>query len=313
MNETKQEQLIEKLLFAAGREQTRARRWRIFFMLFFIAYLIFITGYLINSSNVDYQVGGEADGEMHTALVKVDGIIASGEKGGAKTVMRGLRDAFDHDDTAQVVVEINSPGGSPVEASRIFDEIKRLRAENEDVPLYAVVNDVAASGGYYIAAAADKIYVNRSSLVGSIGVRMDAFGFVDLIENIGVERRLLTAGADKGLYDPFLPEQQSHREHLQTMLGDVHQHFIDSVKTGRGDRLNGGDELFNGLIWSGERALDLGLADEFGSTDSVARDAGAEDIKDFTPGRNLIDRISERIGASLAIALRSSLSDFRLQ
>ncbi len=142
---------------------------------------------------------------------------------------------------------------------------------------------------------------------------MDAFGFVDLIENIGVERRLLTAGADKGLYDPFLPEQQSHREHLQSMLGDVHQHFIDSVKTGRGDRLNGGEELFNGLIWSGERALDLGLADEFGSTDSVARDAGAEDIKDFTPGRNLIDRISERIGASLAIALRSSLSDFRLQ
>ena len=313
MNEIKQEQMIEKLLFAATREQTRARRWRIFFMLFFAGYLVFITAYLISSSNVEYQVGGEADGEYHTAVVRVQGIIASGEKAGAANVIQGLQDAFEHDDTAQVVVEINSPGGSPVEASRIFEEIKRLREEHPNTPLHAVVNDVAASGGYYIAAAADQIYVNRSSLVGSIGVRMDAFGFVGLMEKLGIERRLLTAGADKGLYDPFLPEQESHRQHLQSMLADVHLHFIEAVKRGRGDRLNGGDELFNGLIWSGERALDLGLVDAIGSTDSVARSGGAEEVKDFTPGRHWIDRISERIGASFALALQNAAGDFQLR
>lgn len=313
MNESKQDQLIEKLLFAANREQTRARRWRIFFLLFFIGYLLFITTYLIRQSNADYRSAGDADGEKHTALVRVEGIIASGERAGAANVIQGLRDAFEHTDTDQVVVEINSPGGSPVEASRIYDEMKRLRTEYEDIPLYVVVNDIAASGGYYIAAAADRIYVNRSSLVGSIGVRMDAFGFVDLMDKIGVERRLLTAGADKGLFDPFLPEQAAHREHLQVMLDDVHQHFIEAVKAGRGERLQGGEELFSGLIWSGARALSLGLADAYGSTDSVARENGVEEIKDFTPGQNWIDRISERIGASMALALQSSLGNFRLQ
>lgn len=313
MNDSNDNKMIEKLLFAATREQTRARRWRVGFILFFFAYLVFITAYLISSSNVDYQAGGEADGEKHTALVRMQGVIASGAEAGASNMIAGLRDAFDHDDTAQVVLEINSPGGSPVEASRIFDEIRRLQAENPEIPVYAVVNDVAASGGYYVAAAADKIYVNRSSLVGSIGVRMDAFGFVGLMEKLGVERRLLTAGTDKGLFDPFLPEKESHRQHLQSMLDEVHQHFIEAVKTGRGDRLKGDDELFNGLIWSGERALGLGLVDAYGSTDSVARDAGYEDIKDFTPGRHWLERISERIGTSIALTLTQSLGGFRLQ
>ena len=295
----KQEQaVVDRLVFAALREQTRARRWRIGFMLFFIIYLTVVTIVAFSRSSGGFIVGGEADGEKHTAMVRVSGIIASGEEGGSEIVIAGLKAAFEHEDTAAIVLEINSPGGSPVQAAYIYDEIQRLRQEHDSIPLHAVVVDIAASGGYFVAAAADKIYVNQSSLVGSIGVRMDAFGFVDLMKKIGVERRLLTAGENKGLFDPFLPEQADQKAHLQSMLNEVHAHFINAVREGRGDRLVETEGIFSGLIWSGETALSLGLVDAYGNTRSVAREFGAEDIVDFTPASGLLERLADHLGSS---------------
>ncbi|MCP4769371.1 MAG: S49 family peptidase [Gammaproteobacteria bacterium] len=295
----KQEQsIVDRLVFAALREQTRARRWRIGFMLFFIIYLTVVTIVAFSRSSGGFVVGGEPDGEKHTAVVRVSGIIASGEEGGSEIVIAGLEAAFEHEDTAAIVLEINSPGGSPVQAAYIYDEIQRLRQEHDTIPVHAVVVDIAASGGYFVAAAADKIYVNQSSLVGSIGVRMDAFGFVDLMKKIGVERRLLTAGENKGLFDPFLPEQADQKAHLQSMLNEVHLHFINAVREGRGDRLVEAEGIFSGLIWSGETALSLGLVDAYGNTRSVARDFDAENIVDFTPSAGLLERIADRIGSS---------------
>lgn len=185
-----------------------------------------------------------------------------------------------------------------MQSAYIFDEIMRLKQKHDSIPLYAVVTDIAASGGYFVASAADKIYVNKSSLVGSIGVRLDAFGFVDLMQKLGIERRLLTAGENKGLFDPFLPEQEAQKEHLQSMLDQVHGHFIDAVKQGRGDRLDQSQDIFSGLIWSGEQSLELGLADAYGSTRSVAKELQAEELVDFTPQTGLLERIADRIGSS---------------
>ncbi len=296
--DAKSSSVVDRLVFAALREQRRARRWRVFFMLFFVVYLSVVTIMLFSGATSDTGPTQAADGEMHTALVRLSGVIASGEEAGAENVISGLQAAFKHGDTAGVVLEINSPGGSPVQAAYIYDEIRRLRAKHEAIPLYAVVSDIAASGGYYVAAAADRIYVNKSSLVGSIGVRLDMFGFVELMQKLVVERRLLTAGENKALLDPFLPEQEAQRAHLQGVLNEVHAHFIDAVKSGRGDRMVESEELFSGLIWSGEKALDLGLADAYGTRLSVARDLSAEDIVDFTPRQSLLTRIADRIGAS---------------
>ena len=301
------DKIVDKLVFAALREQTRARRWRVGFMLFFVIYLTVVTIVLFTGRGDGFTVGGKPDGEKHTALVRLEGVIASGEAAGAENIITGLKAAFEHDDTAGIVLEINSPGGSPVQSAYIYDEIKRLREQHTEVPIYAVIADVAASGGYFVAAAADKIYVNKSSLVGSIGVRMDAFGFVELMKKLGVERRLLVAGDNKGLFDPFLPEQSEQRAHLQAMLDQVHQHFIDAVKTGRGDRLQEDQDLFSGLIWSGEKAIELGLVDEYGNTESVARILGAEDVVDFTPASELLDRIAERIGSSAGRSLSQAI------
>ena len=296
--DSQSDKIVDKLVFAALREQTRARRWRVGFMLFFVVYLSVVTMVLFAGRGDGFTVGGKPDGDKHTALVRLNGVIASGEAAGAENVIGGLKAAFEHDDTAGIVLEINSPGGSPVQSAYIFDEIQRLQALHTDVPVYAVIADVAASGGYFVAAAADKIFVNKSSLVGSIGVRMDAFGFVELMKKLGVERRLLVAGDNKGLFDPFLPEDAKQRAHLQTMLDQVHQHFIDAVKSGRGDRLQADQDLFSGLIWSGEKALELGLVDDFGTTRSVARMLEAEQVIDFTPRSEFLDRIAERIGSS---------------
>ncbi len=290
--------IVDKLVFAALREQTRARRWRIFFMLFFIVYLSVITVILVAGSDDSFGTGNKPDGDKHTALVKLSGVITSGEAGGSENIISGLEKAFKNEDTAGVVLEINSPGGSPVQAADIFDEIMRLKQIYEDVPVYAVVTDIAASGGYYVAAAADRIYVNKSSLVGSIGVRLDAFGFVELMKKLGVERRLLTAGENKALFDPFLPEQSQQKAHLQAMLDEVHGHFIAAVEQGRGERLDRSQDLFSGLIWSGDQALKLGLVDAYGTTRSVAREFEAEEIVDFTPKTELLDRIADRIGGS---------------
>lgn len=306
--------VVDRLAFAALREQTRARRWRVGFMLFFIAYLSVVTIILLGGKDDGFGAGSQPDGDRHTALIKLSGVIASGEAAGSENIIAGLKAAFKHDDTAGVVIEINSPGGSPVQSAYIFDEIMRLKKANESIPVYAVVADIAASGGYFVAAAADKIYVNQSSLVGSIGVRMDAFGFVELMKKIGVERRLLVAGENKGLFDPFLPEQKAQKAHLQTMLDEVHGHFIAAVKQGRGERLIVDEDTFSGLVWSGEKALALGLVDAYGTTRSVARELEAEEIVDFTPETGLLERIAERIGSSAGRGISEYLlGSFTLQ
>lgn len=300
------EKIVHKLAFAAIHEQRRRRRWRIFFLFVFFAFLtpIFITALDINNS--EYS---NASGEAHTAIVKLSGIIASGEAAGSDNVIAGLKAAFEHEQTKAVILEINSPGGSPVQASYIYDEIRRLKDKYPSIPIYTVISDIAASGGYFVAAAADSIFVNPSSLVGSIGVRMDNFGFVDLMDKIGVERRLLTAGKDKGLLDPFSPTDNAQKAHIQTMLHEVHQHFIEAVKTGRGDRLGAQTDLFSGLIWTGAKAIELGLADDFGSSQTIARDlVKIEKLVDFTPQGELVDRFIDRLSASISRRLMHLIS-----
>ena len=297
------EKMVNKLAFAAINEQRRARRWRIFFLFLFFAYLTPVLFVVLNIGDEGYSDANGEDDKQHTALVRLSGVIASDEEASAGNVIAGLKAAFSNENTKGVILEINSPGGSPVQSSYIYDEIRRLREKHESIPLYVVVSDMAASGGYFVAAAADKIFVNKSSLVGSIGVRMDNFGFVELMKKIGVERRLLTAGENKGLLDPFLPEDSGQKVHLQNMLNEVHQHFIQAVKDGRGDRLIQQPDLFSGLIWTGEKAISLGLVDEFGSTQSVAREhIEAEKIVNFTPSGTLIDRLADRFGVSVSTA-----------
>ncbi|NNE64613.1 MAG: signal peptide peptidase SppA [Gammaproteobacteria bacterium] len=294
------ETIVNKLAFAAITEQRRARRWRIFFLFLFFIYL---TPILILTLDLGSGYSGdEENGESgHTAVVKLSGVIASGEDAGSENVIAGLEAAFKHENTKAVIVEINSPGGSPVESSYIYNEINRLRDKHEVIPVYAVVADIAASGGYFVASAADKIYVNRSSLIGSIGVRMDNFGFVELMKKIGIERRLLTAGENKGLLDPFLPEDEQQKAHIQAMLNEVHEHFIKAVRDGRGQRLVEQEGLFSGLIWTGEKAIELGLVDNFGSSKTVAREVvKAEKLVDFTPKSALVERLADRLGASFS-------------
>ncbi len=300
------EAIVQKLAFAAITEQRRARRWRIFFLALFFLYLTILM--LMLSGDGGGEIFGSKEGEngKHTALVQMQGIISSGEKAGADNIIEGLESAFAHENTAAVILEINSPGGSPVQAAYIYDEIRRLRSKYESIPIYSVVSDIAASGGYFVAAATDKIYVNKSSLVGSIGVRMDNFGFVGLMKKLGIERRLLVAGENKGLFDPFLPENVAQKAHLQQLLNEVHQQFIDAVKQGRGDRLASSKDIFSGLIWTGEKALELGLVDAYGTTKSVAREVvKVESIVNFTPKREFFDRLVEGIGVTFFNQLRS--------
>jgi len=304
-DKTDYESIVQRLAFAAINEQRRSRRWRIFFLFLTFAYLT-VVGIALMGSSGGLDGSQLSDEGKHTALVRMPGLISSGEKSSAATVIAGLESAFEHEETVGVILEINSPGGSPVQAAYIYDEIKRLRREHESIPLYVVVSDIAASGGYFVAASADRIYVNKSSLIGSIGVRMDNFGFVELMNKLGIERRLLTAGDNKGLFDPFLPEDAGQKAHLQQMLNEVHQHFIDAVKQGRGERLSQQADLFSGLIWTGEKAIELGLVDDYGTTNSVARDViKAETIVNFTPRGHLFERIAERIGAVIAQQLET--------
>jgi len=302
------EAIVQRLAFAAINEQRRSRRWRIFFLILTFLYLtpVVLLTLDINDMNLFGMKKGGTD--KHTAMVKMSGIIAGSSEASAENIISGLQDAFADKNTVGVILEINSPGGSPVQSAYIYDEMKRLKEEHEDIPLHVVVTDMAASGGYFVAAAADNIYVNKSSLVGSIGVRMDSFGLVDLIEKLGIERRLLTAGEHKGLLDPFLPQNELEKQHLQTMLDQVHKHFIDAVKQGRGERLKESPELFSGLVWSGEEAIKLGLVDDFGSTEQVARDViKQETIVDFSTREMLLDRIANRVGTSFAASINQRI------
>jgi protease-4 len=291
--------LVEKLATAALKEQRRARMWGIFFKLLGFAYLTIMLMLVFGWSEKSVEVGGK-----HTALVELDGLIAPGGDASADRIGSALRSAFKDKNTQGVVLRINSPGGSPVQAQNLYDEIRRLRKKYPDTPLYAVIEDICASGGYYVASAADKIYVTRSSIVGSIGVRMDGFGVTGLMNKLGVERRLLTAGKNKGFLDPFLPEDPKQKEFAQAMLDEIHQQFISDVRQGRGKRLKETPDMFSGLIWTGQQSIQLGLADDFGTLRTVARDViKAEQIVDYTQKESIAEKFARRFGAAVASTL----------
>ena len=292
-----QKDLVTKLASAALREQRRARLWGIFFKLLTFAYVTFI---LLTV----YDWRGRADmagGKKHTALVELNGLIAPGNDGSAEKINSSLQAAFKDKNTQGVVLKINSPGGSPVQSQTIYDEMKRLRKKYPEIPLYVVVEDICASGGYFVAAGADRIYVSKSSIVGSIGVLMNGFGFTGLMDKLGVDRRLITAGENKGMLDPFSPVQERDVEHAKKLVGDIHQQFIAVVREGRGKRLKETPDMFTGLIWTGQMSIELGLADGLGSLDSVARDViKAEEIVDFSQKENIAEKFARRFGASAA-------------
>ncbi len=292
--------VLIKLASSALDEQRKTRRWNLFFKMLFFIYLFALLWMTLSKDWFDKaNVSGE-----HTALIELNGVIAPDSEASADRIITALRSAFEDDGTKGVILRINSPGGSPVQSGYIFDEIKRLRGLHPETPLYAVITDICASGGYYVAAAADQIYADKASMVGSIGVLMNGFGFVDVMDKVGVERRLLTAGDHKGFLDPFSPMRPEETAHVETMLTEIHQQFIDTVKKGRGDRIKNTEGIFSGLIWTGEKSIEMGLVDALGSSSYVARDViGAEDIVDYTSEDPLFDRLAKRFGASVGAQL----------
>jgi protease IV len=295
--------LIEKLAGAALSEQRRARRWGIFFKLLGFAYLTILILLVLDWRGPEPLGAGK-----HTALVDIVGVIDARGDASADRVTEALQDAFKNRNTKGVILRINSPGGSPVQAGIIYDEIRRLRGIYPNIPMYAVVEDICASGGYYIAAAADKIYVDKASIVGSIGVIMDGWGFTGTMEKLGVERRALVSGENKAFLDPFSPVDEKQKRHAQSMLDDIHKQFIDVVRKGRGKRLKETPDIFSGLLWTGDRSVELGLADGLGSVDYVAREViKAEDILDFTKKQDITERFAKRFGATMAGVLAKVL------
>ena len=296
-NASWERKIVTQLAESSLKEQRRSRRWGIFFKLLtfiYIGAILYMYG--------DASLSKVSLTEKHTALIELNGVIADKEEASADKIITALRDAFDNENSVGVILRINSPGGSPVQSGYVYDEILRLREKHPGTPLYAVVTDICASGGYYIAAAADKIFADKASIVGSIGVRMDNFGFVDAMDKLGIERRTLTAGENKALLDPFLPVDEETTAHIQNMLSEIHQQFIDSVKKGRGDKLDTSVEgIFSGLIWTGEAAVNIGLVDELASSSHVAREViGEETIVNYTVEDDILERFAERLGTSVA-------------
>lgn len=290
--------IIEKLALETLAEHKRRRRWGIFFKILGFVYLSIL---IVVLGDWGDTAGKLSDGKKHTALIQLNGVIKSSGEASAEKITEALQAAFNDRGTQGVILRINSPGGSPVQSGIINDEMRRLRAKYPGIPLYAVVEDVCASGGYYVAAAADKIFVDKASIVGSIGVLMDGFGFTGTMEKLGVERRLLTAGENKGFLDPFSPQEVQHRQHAQVLLDDIHRQFIDIVRKGRGKRLKESPELFSGLMWTGAKSIELGLADELGNIEYVAREViKAEDIRDYTKRASLMERFARQFGADMA-------------
>jgi protease-4 len=289
-------EVLEKLVFATIKEQRASRRWGIFYKVALLVLVLFAVATYFDLGILT----GEGEVGRHTALVEIQGDIEAEGSGAASVVIPALNKAFADDGSVAIVLHINSPGGSPVQAGMIVDEIRRLRQGYPDKPLYVVVDEICASGGYYIAAAADRIYVNKASIIGSIGVLMDGFGFTGTMEKLGVERRLITAGANKGFMDPFSPQSDKQKQHAQAMLNEIHQQFIAVVREGRGKRLHETPETFSGSFWTGARAIDMGLADDLGSVDSVARDVvKADDIIDYTQHEGLPERVLKKFGAAV--------------
>jgi protease-4 len=287
--------VLEKLAMFTVREQRARRRWGIFFKIAALLVALYAIWAGFNYSMTTSETVG-----AHTALIDINGTIEADGRGSASVVIPALDKAFAATDSVGVILRINSPGGSPVQAGMIYDEIVRLRKVYPKKPLYVVVEEMCASGGYYIAAAADKIYVNKASIVGSIGVLMDGFGFTGLMDKLGVERRLLTAGENKGFLDPFSPQVQSQKDYAKQMLSEIHQQFIDAVRAGRGTRLKETPDMFSGLFWTGNRAIELGLADGYGTVDSVARDVlKQEDLVDYTQTEGLPERVLKKFGVAI--------------
>ncbi|UDL06792.1 S49 family peptidase [Marinobacter sp. CA1] len=302
--------LIEKLVMSLQSEQRRSRRWGIFFKLLTFTYLFALLALLVFPAGQGMQ---PSVGE-HTALIEVTGTIAADEDASADNLVGALREAFEEEKAKAVVMRINSPGGSPVQSGYVYDEIRRLREEYPDKKLYAVIADIGASGAYYIAAAADQIYADKASLVGSIGVIGSGFGFTGLMEKLGVERRLYTSGENKAFLDPFSPEKEGEVAFWEEVLETTHEQFIAQVRAGRGDRLVEDDRLFSGLVWTGEQALELGLIDALGSSSYVARDVvGAEDLVDYTRGGSRLEEFIERLGASVGAGFAEQVVQSRLE
>ena len=296
--------VLERLLRDTLIEQRRARRWRIFFRLLSVGLILLVLGVLSTDVSVPHASG------RHTALVQLNGIIAPGADADADLVIQSLRAAYDNAQVAGVVLRINSPGGSPVQAGRINDEIHRLRKLHPNVPLHAVIGDICASGGYYVAVAADRIYADKASVVGSIGVLMNGFGFVGALDKLGIERRLLTAGAHKGFLDPFSPQSPEDVAHARALLQNIHGQFIDVVRQGRGARLKDDPSLFSGLVWTGAQSMELGLIDALGDTDTVAREVfKADKVVDYTTHPAYFEKLIRSAGSEATSALLNTLSD----
>jgi protease-4 len=300
MEDNWERRVLEQLATEGLREQRLARRWGIFFKLLTFAVLFLAVlaalGTLAGSEKICL--------DKCTGVVNIQGALETNGRSSAENVIAGLQAAFKNKGTRGVVLRINSPGGSPVQAGEINDEIRRLRGKYPNTPIYAVVEEICASGAYYVAVATDRIYVDKASLIGSIGVILDGFGFVGTMEKLGIERRALTAGENKAFLDPFSPLSQTQKQYAQQMLEEIHQQFIAVVREGRGDRLRDSPDIFSGLVWNGKRGIELGLADALGSVEYVAREViKAEELVDFTPQENIAERVARRFGAAMGHSL----------
>jgi protease-4 len=300
--------ILEKVALASVTEQRRTRRWGIFFKLLLVAYIIILSGIAYSPLGDSAKLSSSG---AHTAVIDVKGIIVSGGEADAEMIIESLNKAVNDPNTKGIILRLNSPGGSPVQSSYVYNAITDIRRKNPDIPVHAVVEDLCASGGYFIASAADKIFVNESSIVGSIGVVMNGFGFTEAMKTLGIERRLYTAGEHKGFLDPFSDVNVGEKAHVQSMLNDIHQEFIKAVKDGRGERLQNNADLFSGLVWAGAESIQLGLTDGIGNVQSVAKDEiGEENIVDFTFQKPLIERLAKGVGATMA-EFTSQLSSMR--
>lgn len=297
-------QALEHLLLENLKETRKARRWKTVLR---VLSLVLIVGLILQVLDLR-PFEGSFGAERHTAMVSIEGEISSSAIANALDIGSALQAAFENDNSVGVILRINSPGGSPVQSGIINDEIRRLRALYPNKPLHVVVEDICASGGYYIAVAGDQILVDKASIVGSIGVVMDSFGFTGLMDKLGISRRMITAGSNKGMLDPFSKEDPKQVEMVQTMLNEIHQQFITVVKAGRGDRLKETPDLFSGRVWNGEQAVKMGLADGFGTVDTVARDVfKAPNILDYTMKENFAERVAKRFGAEMGSAAGKAL------
>jgi protease-4 len=302
-------EVIEKLALAAITEQTKTRHWSIFFKILMFGYVTVALGIALYP-----KFSKDIDSKDHTAVIDVVGLIAEDKPANADSIIESLRDAVKDKHTKGIILHANSPGGSPVQSSYVYEEIRKIKKEHPSLPIYAVVSDMCASGCYFIVSASDKIFVNPSSLVGSIGVIMDGFGFVDVMQKLGVERRLITAGAHKAMLDPFSPSKEDESRYVQDLINQIHQQFISAVKAGRGDRLKDNPDMFSGLVWTGEQGVKLGVVDGIGNQDSVAKElVGAETLVDFSKQEHLLDALAGKLGATFGQAIGSMIQGVSLR